>query len=77
MSEILEKKNSPFTAVQITGNDGAFSIWPNITPQKSLFCGVMMGQQTKYTPITTKTYPKRSGNDFYEVPAEFSDFCWN
>ena len=36
------KRVSPFNAVQITDNGGAFSIQPNITPEKSLSCEVMM-----------------------------------
>ena len=50
----LQKKSSnrisPFHAVQISDNSGAFSVWPNIIPEKSLHCGVMMGHWPNFTP---------------------------
>ena len=47
------KRVSPFNAVQITDNDGAFSIQPNITPEKSLNCEVMMSPWPKFTLVGT------------------------
>ena len=44
------KRISPFHAVQISDNSGAFSVWPNITPEKSLHCGVMMGHWPNFLP---------------------------
>ena len=32
------KRISPFHAVQISDNSGAFSVFPNITPETSLHC---------------------------------------
>ena len=49
--KILENK--------IWDNSGAFSVWPNITPEKSLHCGVMMGHWpnfTQYWPNFTPNY---------------------
>ena len=34
-----------------------FSVWPNITPQKSLCCGVMMGQWPNITLVQLTLTP--------------------
>ena len=41
---------------------GAFSIWPNITPQKSLCCWVMMGHWSNIILEPANLYPRLSGN---------------
>ena len=40
----------------------AFSIWPNITPQKSLRCWVMMGHWSNITLVPANLYPRLLGN---------------
>ena len=65
------KRISAFHAVQILDNSGAFSVWPNITPEKSLHCGVMMGHRPNFTPVLAKLYPKLWGND---EPLNFYQF---
>ena len=67
------KRISPFHTVQISENSGAFSVWPNITTEKSLHCGVMMGHWTNFTPVLAKLYPKLWGND---EPLSFFSFVW-
>ena len=41
---------------------GAFSMWPNINPLKSLRCGVMMGHWPNITLVPTNLYPKLWSN---------------
>ena len=41
---------------------GVFSIWPNITPQNSLHCGVMMGHWPNITQVLANLYRKLWGN---------------
>ena len=50
LSFVLSRKISPFHAVQISDNSGAFSVSPNITPEKSLHGGVMMGHWPNFIP---------------------------
>ena len=57
------KRISPFHAVQISDNSGAFSVWPNITPEKSLHCGIMMSHWPNFALVLAKLYPKLWGND--------------
>ena len=40
-----------------TGIGGAFFIWPNITPQKSLPCGFMMGHWSNITLVPATFTP--------------------
>ena len=74
------KRISPFHAVQISDNSDAFSVWPNITPEKSLHCGVMMGHWPNFTPVLAKLYPKLWGNDeplcFFSVLFELIIVNW-
>ena len=35
----------------------------NITPDKSIHCGVMMSHWPNFTLVPTKLYPKQWGND--------------
>ena len=67
------KRISTFHAVQVSENSGAFSVWPNITQEKSLHCGVMMGHCPNFTPVLAKLYPKLWGND--EL-LNFFSFVW-
>ena len=48
------KRISPFHAVQISDNRGIFSVWPSITPEKSLHCGVMMDHWPNFIPVPAK-----------------------
>ena len=52
------KRISPFNAVQLTGNGGAFAVWPTISPEKSLCCGIMMGPWPNFILVLVKFYPK-------------------
>ena len=65
--------NSPVHAAQIWDNIGTFSVLPNITPEKSLHVGVMMGHWPNFTPVLSKLYPKQWGND---EPLNFFSFVW-
>ena len=67
------EKIYPFHAVQISDHRGAFSVWPNITPRKSLHCGVMMDHWPNFTAVLAKLYPKQWGND---EPLTFFSFVW-
>ena len=46
---------------------------PNITPDKSIHCGVMMSHWPNFTLVLTKLYPKQWGND--EL-LKFFSFAW-
>ena len=65
IDKVLEKNLSfhssgdSSSATKDTG--GSFSIWPNITLQKSLRCGVMMGHWPNFTLLPVKRYPKLRG----------------
>ena len=65
LGKILEKifpfHSSGDSSSITTDTGGAFSIWPNITPQKSLHCGVMMGHWPNFTLVLAKLYPKLWG----------------
>ena len=62
MDKILEKNllfHSSGDSSRVTiGTGGAFSMWPNITPQKPLRCWVIMGNWPNLTLVTAKLYPK-------------------
>ena len=62
---------SPFNTVQITDNGGAFSIWPNNIPEKSLCYGFMMDSWSNFTSVLAKLYPKLWGID---EPLNFLSF---
>ena len=57
------KRISPFNAVQITDNDGAFSVWPNITPREVTLLWGYDGPITNFTLVLAKLYRKLWGND--------------
>ena len=74
------KRISPFHTVQISDNSGAFSLWSNITPEKSLHCGVMMDHWPNFTLVLAKLYPKLWGNDelwIFSVLFELIIVSWN
>ena len=66
IGKILEKNlsfhNSGDSSSVTTNIGGAFSIWPNISPQKSLCCGVMMSEWPNITLVPANLYPKLWGN---------------
>ena len=72
---------SPFNAARISDSGSTFSMWPNITPEKSLHCGVMTGHWPNCSPVLTKIYPKLWGNDepliFFSVLLELIIVNWN
>ena len=67
------KRISPFHAVQISDNSDAFSVWSNITPQKSLNCGVMMGHWHNFT----SNYELIWATEFLSVLFEIIIVNWN
>ena len=60
IAEKILERISPFHAVQISDkSSGAFSVWPNITPEKSLHCGVICSTGPtlpRYWPNFTPNY---------------------
>ena len=62
VGKILEKNlffQSSGDSSSVTADiGGVFSIWPNITPQKSLRCGIMMGHWLNITLVPANLYPK-------------------
>ena len=66
IGKIVEKNwsfQSSSDSSSVTADTGApFSIPPNITPQKSLRCGVMMCHWPKITLALANLYPKLWGN---------------
>ena len=65
--EILCEKNLSFHSSDdsrsiTTVIGGVFSIWPNITAQNSLHCGVMMGHWPNITQVLANLYRKLWGN---------------
>ena len=66
IGKILKKKlsfHSSGDSSSVTTDTGdTFSIWPNNTSQKSLLCGVMMGQWRNITLVSANLYPKLWGN---------------
>ena len=61
IEKILEKNF--FFQCSANNSWDAFSIWPGITPEKSLHCGVMMSHWPNFKTIVAKLYPKLWSND--------------
>ena len=66
IGKIQEKKlsfhSSGDSSSVTTDIGGVFSIWPNMTPQKSLCYRVMMGHWPNITLALANLYPKLWGN---------------